>query len=250
MQKQRSSTLGVDTSSGILTWPPLVQGTLIKRYKRFMADVKLRNGHVVTAHCTNSGSMKTCSEPGRTVFLSRARNPNRRLKYTWEMIHMPDSLVGVNTSVPNRLVKESILADRIDALTGYDTLRTEVKYGNNSRIDILLERDSGEKCYVEVKNCTLIENAIAYFPDAVTTRGTKHLRELQDLIPHGQRGVIFFLIQRMDARLFRPADHIDPDYGQELRKALRNGVEMLIYDVNVDLEHISLRGPVPTDMAG
>jgi len=231
-----------------IVWPRLIQGILIERYKRFMADVKLRNGHVVIAHCPNSGSMKTCSEPGRPVYLSRSDNPKRRLKYTWEMIRMPGSLVGVNTSVPNRLVRESIRAGRIDSLSGYESLRTEVKYGRNSRIDILLEDPHRGRCYVEIKNCTLIRDNAAYFPDAVTSRGLKHLKELQEQVNQGHRGVIFFLIQRMDSTSFRPADDIDPAYGLELRKVLRNGVEIIVYDVRLNLERIVLNKPVAHEL--
>lgn len=209
-----------------------------------MADVKLRNGHVVTAHCPNSGSMKTCSEPGRPVYLSRHNKPSRRLKYTWELIDMGRSLVGVNTIVPNRLTKASIAAGYVKDLTGYDTIRSEVKYGENSRIDLLLE-NGGERCFVEVKNCTLVSDGLVCFPDAVTSRGFKHLVELQNQIRRGDRSVMFYLVQRMDAERFRPADHIDPAYGQELRKAVQNGVEILVYDVAIDLEGISLNRRLP-----
>lgn len=209
-----------------------------------MADVKLRNGHVVTAHCPNSGSMKACSEPGRPVYLSKHNKPSRRLKYTWELIDMGKSLVGVNTIVPNRLTKASIVAGYVKALTGYDTIRSEVKYGKNSRIDLLLE--NGEKrCFVEVKNCTLVTDGLACFPDAVTSRGLKHLVELQEQVRQGDRSVMFYLVQRMDAERFRPADHIDPVYGQELRKAVQNGVEILVYDAAIDLEEISLNRELP-----
>lgn len=227
-----------------LEWPKLIQGTLIKRYKRFMADVRLKNGHVVTAHCPNSGSMKACSEPGRPVYLSRHNKPSRRLKYTWELIDMGRSLVGVNTMVPNRLTEASIAAGYVKALSGYDTIRSEVKYGENSRIDLLLE-NGGERCFVEVKNCTLVTDGLACFPDAVTSRGLKHLVELQEQIRQGDRSVMFYLVQRMDAERFRPADHIDPAYGQELRKAVQRGVEILVYDVAIDLEGISLNRRLP-----
>jgi sugar fermentation stimulation protein A len=228
----------------LLKWPRLIEGTLVKRYKRFMADVKLRNNHVVTAHCPNSGSMKACCEPGRTVYLTRHNKPSRRLKYTWEMIDMGTSLVGVNTIVPNRLTKAAVLAGDVPELAGYETVRSEVKYGKNSRIDLLLE--SGEKrCYVEVKNCTLVVDGLARFPDAVTSRGLKHLVELQEQVKQGDRSVMFYLIQRMDADRFEPADHIDPAYGQELRKAVQNGVEVLVYDVAMDLEGIQLNRSVP-----
>lgn len=156
---------------------------------------------------------------------------------------MHTSLVGINTWVPNRLLKESILQQRIEALRGYDHIRSEVKYGQNSRIDLLLERGR-ERCFLEVKNCTLVEGGIAYFPDAVTARGLKHLKELQGQLNQGHRCVMFYLVQRMDARRFRPAHHIDPAYGRELVRAVRNGVEILVYDVVLDLHGISLNRPL------
>lgn len=230
-----------------LKWPRIIQGTLIKRYQRFKADVRLRNGHTVTAHCPNSGSMLGCSEPGSPVYLSRHNNPKRRLKYTWEMIEMPTSLVGINTWIPNLLLKKSIIDNKIKAFLGYKKIRTEVSYGQNSRIDLLLEK-SEERCFLEVKNCTLVEDAIAYFPDAVTSRGLKHLVELQEQVREGNRCVMFYLVQRMDAKLFRPADHIDPAYGKELRHAVRNGIEILVYDVFLNLEGISLNKRLPYEL--
>ena len=230
-----------------IKWPRLIQGTLIQRYQRFKADVRQRNGHIVTAHCPNSGSMLGCSEPGRPVYLSRHNHPKRTLKYTWEMIEMPTSLVGVNTWVPNRLVKESIIRKKIRPLRGYETIRTEVSYGQNSRIDLLLER-AEKRCFVEVKNCTLVEDSAGYFPDAVTARGLKHLLELQKELRKGSRCVMLYLVQRMDAKRFRPADHIDPAYGEELRRAFRNGVEVLVYDVFLDLEGISLNRRLPFEL--
>lgn len=230
-----------------IKWPRLIQGTLIQRYQRFKADVKQRNGHIVTAHCPNSGSMLGCSEPGRPVYLSRHDHPKRTLKYTWEMIEMPSSLVGVNTWVPNLLVKESIIRKRIRPLRGYETIRTEVRYGQNSRIDLLLER-AEKRCFVEVKNCTLVEDGVGYFPDAVTARGLKHLVELQKELRKGSRCVMLYLVQRMDAKRFSPADHIDPAYGQELRRAFRNGVEVLVYDVFLNLEGISIKRRLPCDL--
>jgi sugar fermentation stimulation protein A len=228
-----------------LLWPRLIRGTLIRRYKRFLADVRLRNNHVVTAHCPNSGSMLTCAEPGRPVFLSRSNRPNRKLKYTWEMIHMPSSLVGVNTLVPNRLVREAVSKNKIPGLSGFDRIRPEVGYGKASRIDLLLEKE-GHRCWVEVKNCTLVREGAACFPDAVTTRGLKHLVELQHQVQKGDRAAMFFLVQRMDARRFRPAHEIDPAYHRELRKALGNGVEMYAYDVYLDEQGIRLNRPLKT----
>jgi sugar fermentation stimulation protein A len=220
-------------------WPKLLKGILIRRYQRFKADVRLRNGHIITALCPNTGSMLSCSEPGRVVYLSCHSRPDRKLKYTWELIEMPSSLVGVNTGVPNKLVRAEIMASKVKKLNGFTKIRSEVRYGENSRVDLLLEK--GEKrCFIEVKNCTLVKNGIAYFPDAVTSRGLKHLKELQNEIIMGNRSVMFYLIQRMDAKEFRPADHIDSKYGAELRKAVKKGVEILAYDVNIDLEGISL----------
>jgi sugar fermentation stimulation protein A len=188
--------------------------------------------------------MAACCEPGRPVFLSRHNTPSRRLKYTWEMIEMPGSLVGVNTSVPNRLARAAILAGEVAELEGFDTVQTEVRYGQNSRVDLLLE--TGDKrCFVEVKNCTLVEDQAAYFPDAVTERGLKHLVELQGEVKQGNRAAMFYVIQRMDAEVFSPADHIDPAYGRELRKAFKNGVEIVAYDVAIDLDTIRLNRPLP-----
>jgi sugar fermentation stimulation protein A len=228
----------------MLKWPPLLQGNLIRRYKRFKADVKLRNGHIVTAFCPNTGSMMSCCESGRSVYLSRQNRPNRKLKYTWEMIDMPGSLVGVNTGVPNRLVKESIILGLVPGLDNFDLIRSEVKYGINSRIDIQLEKND-IKYFIEVKNCTLVDNNICYFPDAVTSRGLKHLEELKMEVRAGNRACMFYLVQRMDAKEFRPANHIDPAYGKELKKAIKNGVEIMVYDVILDLEGIKLNKPLP-----
>lgn len=157
---------------------------------------------------------------------------------------MPASLVGINTMVPNRLVKTSILSGKIPELLGYTEIQSEVRYGKSSRVDLVLKRD-GESCFLEVKNCTLVENGIAFFPDAVTSRGLKHLVELQAQMKEGHRAVMFYLVQRMDAKAFSPADHIDPAYGEELRKAVKAGLEILAYDVTIDLKAISLRAPLP-----
>ena len=160
---------------------------------------------------------------------------------------MPTSLVGVNTWVPNQLVKESIIRKKIKALRGYERIRSEVSYGQNSRIDLLLEKNE-KRCFVEVKNCTLVEDGVAYFPDAVTSRGLKHLVELQKELRKGSRCVMFYLVQRMDAKRFRPADHIDPAYGEELRRSFEKGVEILVYDVFLNLEGISLNRRLPFDL--
>lgn len=239
----------IPKDKGTVHWPKLLPGALIRRYQRFLADVRLDNGQTVVAHCPNSGSMQTCAEPGRPVYLSWHDNPKRKLKYTWELIDMPTSLVGVNTQVPNRLVAQAIAAGDVAALGGYETVRREVKAGKNSRIDILLESKMRRPCFVEVKNCTLVTDGVASFPDAVTVRGQKHLTELQKLAAGGCRCVMFFLVQRMDAARFTPADHIDAQYGRLLRQAVQSGVEMLVYDVQIDLAGIRLNEPVPYDLS-
>ena len=234
--------------SGALTLPKLIPGILLKRYKRFMADVKLETGDVVTAHCPNSGSMQACSEPGSPVYLSYHDNPKRKLKYTWELIEMPASLVGVNTQVPNRLVAESIAAGRVEELGGYENISREIRVGSSSRLDILLTGGDKDPCYVEVKNCTLVDEGVACFPDAVTSRGLKHLVEMRRLVSSGNRCVMFYLIQRMDAEVFRPADHIDPEYGRELRRVAGQGVEIVAYDVLIDLKTITLNEKIPCQL--
>lgn len=227
-----------------VSWPPLVSGTLIRRYHRFLADVVFDDGQTVTAHCPNSGSMKGCSAPGRPVYLSIHDSLKRKLKYTWELIRMPDSLVGVNTLIPNRLVYRAVKSGALEAFTGYDRITPEVRV-STSRIDLLLEKESGQKCFVEVKNCTLVQDGVAAFPDAVTERGRKHLNTLRDLVQKGQRGVCFFLVQRMDASSFTPADWIDPAYGKTLRAVHDEGVEILVYDVTLNLRRIALNAPLP-----
>lgn len=217
---------------------------MIKRYQRFLCDVRLKNRHAVTAHCPNTGSMTGCCEPGCSVYLSRSANPARKFPYTLEMTRMGTTLVGVNTMVPNRLVKSAIQTGFISALSGYSTIRSEVGYGAHSRIDLLLEH-GGERCFVEIKNCTLVTDGVAYFPDAISERGRKHLYELEGQVQAGNRCVIFFLVQRMDAKEFRPADHIDPAYGRALRRARSRGVEIMVYDTRIDLENIELHKQLP-----
>lgn len=230
---------------GGLIWPKLIPGKLVKRYKRFLADVKLDSGEIVTAHCSNSGTMKACSEPGRPVYLTYHDHPGRKLKYTWEIIRMPTSLVGVNTLVPNRLLFSAVKEGAVRELSGYGEVKSEVNSGSGSRIDLLLTHFDRPPCYIEIKNCTLVTEGLAKFPDAVTQRGRKHLIELQRLVSEGCRAVMFYLIQRMDAETFAPADDIDPAYGRELRHAVKSGVEVLAYDVGIDLEKIVLNRRIP-----
>lgn len=228
-----------------LSWPQLIPGTLIKRYKRFLADVRLENGEIVTAHCPNTGSMHGCCQSGRPVYLSWHDNPKRKLKYTWELIAMPTSLVGINTLVPNRVVFESITAGLVPELAGYETVQREVRIGDHCRIDLMLSDENNGRCYVEIKNCTLVNEGAAFFPDTVTARGLKHLNELVQMAACGYRTVMFYFIQRMDAKVFRPADHIDPAYGRELRRAVKQGIEILAYDVFIDFERIRLNRKIP-----
>ncbi|WP_417790177.1 DNA/RNA nuclease SfsA [Terasakiella pusilla] len=218
----------------------LIKGTLIKRYKRFLADVTLENGEVVTAHCANSGSMLSVKDEGATVWLSPSNNPKRKLKYTWEIIEVEGCNVGINTGHPNKIVEEAILAGQIKELTGYAKLRREVKYGQNSRIDVLLEDDDKPKCYVEVKNVTLKRGQNADFPDAVTARGAKHLRELGDMVEEGHRAVMFYLVQRSDCAIMDIARDIDPTYDKELKAAIKRGVEVICYQCDVGLDEIKV----------
>lgn len=233
------------TKEGEIKLPDLIEGTLIKRYKRFLTDIRLKTGQRITAHCPNTGTMLTCAQVGQPVFVSYHDNPKRKLKYSWELIKMPTSLVGINTILPNKLVKLSVENNLIKELLGYDQVLSEVKVSDKCRLDIVLEKKSGEKCYIEVKNCTLVENKMAYFPDAVTSRGLKHINELLKLKDLGHRAVMFYLIQRMDAETFQPANHIDPAYADTLQKAHRAGVEILVYDVNIALNGISIRNAIP-----
>lgn len=226
---------------------PLLGGTFVRRYKRFFADIRLDNGEPVTAHCPNSGSLKSCLVPGNPVRVSLQDRPGRKLKYTWEMIQINGGWVGINTLLPNRLVSEAIRAGNIERLADFDSLRREVKLGKNSRIDILLERGE-RKCFIEVKNVTLVENEIARFPDAVTERGQKHLRELMKVVKQGDDAVIFFVLQREDARIFSPADDIDPEYGKLLRRAVKSGVKLLAYQASVNPTGIFLARPVPPEL--
>jgi len=232
----------------LIGWPELTAATLIRRYKRFMVDVQLESGEVITAHCPNSGSMRGCLEPGRRVFLSRSNNPQRKFAHTFELIEMPSSLVIVNTLMANRIVKKAIQAELIPQLSAYTSIRAEVPYGIASRIDLLLE-GSGKPCLVEVKSCTLVEDGIVMFPDCITARGLKHLVELQREAAKGWRCILFFLIQRMDAQIFRPADHIDPAFGRELRHAFSSGVEILAYTTHITTTGVAVAEKIPVDLS-
>ncbi len=236
---------GSDCPAPRIAWPPLTAGRLIRRYKRFLADVRLETGETVTAHCPNSGRMTGCAEPGRPVYLSCHDNPRRKHRYTWELIDMPASLVGVNTLVPNRLVARAAAAGQIPGLDGTAALRPEVAVGRGTRLDLCLTDAAGRRTFVEVKNCTLVEAGRALFPDAVTTRGRRHLEVLADLRQAGHRSLVFFLVQRMDAGSFSPADAVDPAYGRTLRQAVDRGVAVAAWDTVIDLEGIGLGRRLP-----
>lgn len=228
---------------------PLVSGTLVCRYKRFLADVRLDTGELVTAHCANTGRMLTCSGSGWRVALSESDNPCRRLRYTWEMVHNGRCWIGVNTHMANRLAVEGIRSGTIAELTGYDILRTERPYGTGSRVDILLERE-GAQCYVEVKNVTLVTDDGCYaFPDAVTERGKKHLAELAGCVAAGHRAVMLYVIQRADGVRFRPAYEVDPSYCSALAMACSQGVEVLSYRAEVSPSGICVRERVQCTVA-
>lgn len=218
---------------------PLQSATLLKRYKRFLADIRTDEGLEITVHCPNSGSMRGCSTPGSRVMLSTSPNPKRKYPQTLEMIRVGATWVGVNTMLTNHIVAEAIEEERIGELQGIDAITREVKTSASSRLDLLLQRGQ-EKIYVEIKNCSLVEEGWAMFPDAVTARGTKHLQELADLVRQGHRGVIFFCVQRMDGARFRPAAHIDPLYARTLAEVADQGVEILVYQAEVSPQSITI----------
>lgn len=229
---------------------PLLRGTLIQRYKRFLADVRLESGEVITATCPNTGSMMGLTTPGLPVWVSISDSPTRKYKHTWEMLEVNlgkgPSLVGINTNHPNTLVSEAILGKRVASLKGYESLRREVKYGTNSRIDILLESPGKPPAYVEVKNVHMMREAgIAEFPDSVTARGLKHLLELSQMVREGHRAVMVFLIQRNDATRLTFARDIDPSYAGGLAEALEVGVEAIALKCALTPEGISVEKTVP-----
>ncbi len=233
---------------------PLVRGTLLRRYKRFLADVVLDGGETVVAHCANSGSMLSVDTPGSEVWLSEARNPDRKLRYTWELIRIGDTLVGINTARPNAIVAEAVAAGTVPELAGYATVRREVRYGRSSRIDLVLETPGRPRCLVEVKNVTLkrrdgAESPVE-FPDAVTARGTKHLDELADRVRDGDRAVMLFLAQRDDADRFAIAGDIDRSYAEAFARATAAGVEALCYRCRVSTREIRLDRPIPVPVGG
>lgn len=229
--------------------PPLQSATLIRRYKRFLADVKMPTGETITVHTPNTGAMTGCAEPGSTVWLRDVDNPKRKYRFSWEMTkNLSGVMVGVHTGITNALVAEAIESGVVDELQGYSRLRQEVKYGEEgSRIDLLLEQDEDVRdCYVEIKNVTTCDDlGYGFFPDAVSTRASKHLRELMSMVEKGQRAVIFFCVQRGDVSRVRPADEIDAVYGETLRQAIAAGVEAMAYRARVTPGEVVLEKALP-----
>lgn len=229
---------------------PLISGRLVKRYKRFLADVVLDDGTLVTAHCMNSGSMMGLCAPESRVWLSHAVNPAAKLRYKWEIVEADGALVGINTAHPNRLAADAIAAGAIAELQGYRVIRREVKYGINSRIDLLLEdHEAGlPSAYVEVKNVTLRRDGAAHFPDAVTARGTKHLAELAEMARAGYRAIMFYIVQRDDCSHFALAGDIDPAYREAFLRATVSGVEAIAYHCAVSHDEIRIAAPIAIEI--
>ena len=230
-----------------MRWPnPLIPGRLLRRYKRFLADVALDDGgDPVTVHCPNPGRMLGLDAPGAPVWVSKSPNPKRKLPLTLELVRVEGGLVGINTMHPNRLVEEAIAAAEIPELTGYAEIRPEVRYDEGSRIDLLLRGNDRPDCYVEVKNVHLKRDQGAEFPDAVTARGAKHLGALERQVAAGARAVLVYVVQRTDCADFRLADDIDPVYGAAFRQALAGGVEAVCRSCTITLDEIKLASALP-----
>jgi sugar fermentation stimulation protein A len=225
---------------------PLIEGRLVRRYKRFLADVELEGGAVVTVHCANPGSMLGLAEPGMRVLLSRSDNAARKLPLSWELVEAGGGLVGINTALPNRLVEEALREGRIAALADYDHIRREVAYGRQSRVDFLLAREGRQDAYVEVKNVHFSRSSgLAEFPDSVTTRGARHLDELSAMVAAGHRAVMVYLVQRGDSARFAICRDLDPVYAAAFDRARTAGVEMLAYGCRITVEEIAVAEAIP-----
>ena len=225
---------------------PLIPARLVARYKRFFADVVTDDGREITAHCPNPGAMLGLNTPGLPAWISASDNPRRKLAQTLELVEADGGLVGINTMHPNRLVAEALAADAIPELTGYTSHRREVKYGKNSRIDLLLEDPDKGLCYVEIKNVHMMRrDGLAEFPDSITERGAKHLAELSDMVGEGHRAVMIFLIQRTDAKRLTLARDVDAAYGAAFDAAAAAGVETLAYSCKLSPQEIAIDKRVP-----
>jgi sugar fermentation stimulation protein A len=227
---------------------PTTTGVIHKRYKRFMSDIELPDGEMVVAHVPNTGSMKTCWEPNWKAVVTKTDDPNRKLKYTLQMTHNGDSWIGVNTSLTNKLVHEALENDVIEELTGYTNIKPEKKV-LDSRIDFFLSEGKNKDAYVEVKNVTLLgKPGQALFPDSVSTRGQKHLKDLTQLVQDGHRAVMLYVVNREDVKTFSPADEIDPKYGELLREAHAAGVEVLAYQCELSPKEVKLIKPIKVEL--
>jgi sugar fermentation stimulation protein A len=224
-------------------------GIFRARRQRFLADVDLADGTPVVAHCPNTGSMKGCLYPGHRALLWESDNPSRKLRYTWKAVEADGFWVGVDTGVPNRLAAEAIRSGIVPGLRGFPTIRREVPFGENSRADLVLEGPNG-RCFVEVKNVTLVEEGIARFPDAVTERGLKHLVELTRCVREGHRAAMVYVVQREDGESFAPAEDIDPAYARGLREAVSGGVEVYVLGTRVTPEGVEARKTLPFTLSG
>lgn len=226
--------------------PPFSQGTLIKRYKRFLADIETKDGEAITIHCPNTGSMKNCLQPGAPIWYSDSNNPKRKYRHTWEIATTPDGdLAGINTGRANALVEEALNAGRVPGLQSFSSLKREVRYGQqNSRADFWLNQgDQG--VYVEVKNVTLLENGQGYFPDAVSDRALKHLAELMHVVEQGARAVLIYCIQHSGIDSVKAAAHIDPKYAEGIRRAKQGGVQIVALKAELSPDRIELVDTVP-----
>lgn len=224
----------------------LIPGILIRRYKRFLADVQLINGDTIVAHCTNTGSMKGCIEKGAPVYLSPANSTTRKTQYTWELIQIDSHWIGVNTQYANVLAANILEKKMLTGLNMYTSIKREVRWGN-SRFDIMAQNDT-ETCYIEVKNVTMKRGKASLFPDAVTTRGKKHLETLIEVKKHGFRAVMLYIIQRNDTHYFSVADDIDPLYGIALRKAIQSGVEVFAVNFKICPQKIEMDQILPVKL--
>ncbi len=224
-----------------------IQGTLVRRYKRFIADIELLSGNIVQAHCPNTGSMKSILVPGGDVLLSESDNPERKFRYTWELARVNGVWAGINTMIPNLVVEEAVLNGEFPGIEHFDNIRREVPYGVRSRVDLLVEQN-GKKLYIEVKNVTLVEEGRALFPDSVTARGTKHLRELMKMKEQGHRAIMVYFVHREDAHVFSPAVEIDPLYAETLKEACRAGIEIIPLLTKVTPQETSITGTLPYEL--
>jgi sugar fermentation stimulation protein A len=228
---------------------PLIEATLLRRYKRFLADVELSTGERLTVHCPNTGAMTGCAEPGRPVWLSHSASKTRKYPHTWELVDTESGLACIHSARANKVVREAVEAGQIPELTGYEEVRSEVKYGRGSRADLVLQ-GSGPRCVVEVKSVTLhTADGGGAFPDAVSERARKHLEELQSVVAVGERAIIFFCVFHAGIKRVRAAREIDPAYADALQSALDAGVEALAWGADISPQCIRLARPLPVEMA-